>query len=31
MKAPPKDLEIPKITATELAEADGILFEFLTR
>lgn len=31
MKAPPKDPEIPIITAAELVEADGILFGFPTR
>ncbi|XP_050208107.1 probable NAD(P)H dehydrogenase (quinone) FQR1-like 2 [Mercurialis annua] len=31
MKAPAKDPEIPEITATELAEADGVLFGFPTR
>ncbi|XP_008805501.2 probable NAD(P)H dehydrogenase (quinone) FQR1-like 2 [Phoenix dactylifera] len=31
MKAPPKDLEIPVISAAELVEADGILFGFPTR
>lgn len=31
MKAPPKDPEIPEITAVELAEADGVLFGFPTR
>ncbi|KAM6564542.1 hypothetical protein CsatB_024540 [Cannabis sativa] len=31
MKAPPKDPEIPEITAEELAEADGVLFGFPTR
>lgn len=31
MKAPPKDEEIPVITAAELTEADGILFGFPTR
>ncbi|KAG0497558.1 hypothetical protein HPP92_002249 [Vanilla planifolia] len=31
MKAPPKDEEIPLITAAELTEADGILFGFPTR
>uniref|UniRef100_A0A1J3FHX0 NAD(P)H dehydrogenase (quinone) n=1 Tax=Noccaea caerulescens TaxID=107243 RepID=A0A1J3FHX0_NOCCA len=31
MKAPPKDSEIPEITAAELAAADGFLFGFPTR
>ncbi|EEF37230.1 probable NAD(P)H dehydrogenase (quinone) FQR1-like 2 [Ricinus communis] len=31
MKAPVKDPEIPEITASELAEADGLLFGFPTR
>lgn len=31
MKAPPKDLEIPEITAAELEKADGVLFGFPTR
>ncbi|KDP31800.1 hypothetical protein JCGZ_12261 [Jatropha curcas] len=31
MKAPPKDPEIPEITAAELAAADGVLFGFPTR
>lgn len=31
MKAPPKDAEIPVISAVELAEADGVLFGFPTR
>ncbi|GMI86417.1 hypothetical protein like AT4G36750 [Hibiscus trionum] len=31
MKVPPKDLEIPEISAAELAEADGFLFGFPTR
>ncbi|POO02589.1 Flavoprotein [Trema orientale] len=31
MKAPPKDPEIPEITAAELEEADGVLFGFPTR
>ncbi|CAE6155522.1 unnamed protein product [Arabidopsis arenosa] len=31
MKAPVKDLEIPEITAAELAAADGFLFGFPTR
>ncbi|XP_065876568.1 probable NAD(P)H dehydrogenase (quinone) FQR1-like 2 [Euphorbia lathyris] len=31
MKAPPKDSEIPEITAAELVDADGILFGFPTR
>ncbi|MBA0793805.1 hypothetical protein Gohar_018188, partial [Gossypium harknessii] len=31
MKVPPKDPEIPEITAAELATADGFLFGFPTR
>ncbi|CAN0862018.1 Probable NAD(P)H dehydrogenase (quinone) FQR1-like 2 [Linum grandiflorum] len=31
MKAPPKDISIPEITASELVEADAILFGFPTR
>ncbi|XP_071722447.1 probable NAD(P)H dehydrogenase (quinone) FQR1-like 2 [Rutidosis leptorrhynchoides] len=31
MKAPPKDPEVPEITASELTEADGVLFGFPTR
>lgn len=31
MKAPPKDPEIPEISAAELAAADGVLFGFPTR
>lgn len=31
MKAPPKEPEIPEITASELADADGVLFGFPTR
>lgn len=31
MKAPPKDPDIPEITAAELAAADGVLFGFPTR
>ncbi|CAB4287600.1 unnamed protein product [Prunus armeniaca] len=31
MKAPPKDTEIPEISAAELAAADGVLFGFPTR
>ncbi|KAM0970497.1 hypothetical protein ACFX13_018811 [Malus domestica] len=31
MKAPPKDHEIPEISAAELAGADGVLFGFPTR
>ncbi|XP_022741348.1 probable NAD(P)H dehydrogenase (quinone) FQR1-like 2 [Durio zibethinus] len=31
MKAPPKDPEVPEITAAELAEADAVLFGFPTR
>ncbi|KAJ9170829.1 hypothetical protein P3X46_018903 [Hevea brasiliensis] len=31
MKAPPKDPEIPEITAEELTDADGVLFGFPTR
>ncbi|KAJ7952966.1 NAD(P)H dehydrogenase (Quinone) [Quillaja saponaria] len=31
MKAPPKDDEIPEITAAELVAADGLLFGFPTR
>lgn len=31
MKAPPKDVAIPEITAAELAGADGVLFGFPTR
>lgn len=31
MKAPPKDPQIPVITAPELVEADGLLFGFPTR
>ncbi|XP_020105158.1 probable NAD(P)H dehydrogenase (quinone) FQR1-like 2 [Ananas comosus] len=31
MKAPPKDPQIPVITALELVEADGLLFGFPTR
>lgn len=31
MKAPPKDLEVPEITAAELVDADGVLFGFPTR
>lgn len=31
MKAPPKDPDVPEITAAELAEADGIIFGFPTR
>ncbi|RDX99399.1 putative NAD(P)H dehydrogenase (quinone) FQR1-like 2 [Mucuna pruriens] len=31
MRAPPKDDEVPEITAAELAAADGVLFGFPTR
>lgn len=31
MKAPPKDPEVPEITAAELAGADAVLFGFPTR
>lgn len=31
MKAPPKDPEIPEITAAELTDANGVLFGFPTR
>lgn len=31
MKAPPKDTEIPEISAAEMAAADGVLFGFPTR
>ncbi|KAF5752962.1 NAD(P)H dehydrogenase (quinone) FQR1-like 2 [Tripterygium wilfordii] len=31
MKAPPKDVAIPEITAAELVKADGVLFGFPTR
>ncbi|KAM2686354.1 hypothetical protein EV2_009251 [Malus domestica] len=31
MKAPPKNHEIPEISAAELARVDWILFGFLTR
>ncbi|KAE8703806.1 putative NAD(P)H dehydrogenase (quinone) FQR1-like 2 [Hibiscus syriacus] len=31
MKAPPKDLEVPELSAAELAAADGVLFGFPTR